>query len=101
MLHLAWHFQRADVDAFLDELTQEQLNEWRAYREFVGTDDWRQIGRLSQLVYSIGAGMAGEKTPELDKFTDTLSEAIETEDPLSKLAQRLRQDYGNTRQPSG
>jgi hypothetical protein len=32
-LRLAAEFGRADVDAFLDELTPEQLAEWRAFRQ--------------------------------------------------------------------
>jgi len=32
-LRLAAEFGRADVDAWLDELTPEQLAEWRAFRQ--------------------------------------------------------------------
>lgn len=45
------------MEAFLDELSIEQVRKWRAYFEVVGSDAWRQAGTVAAEVGSLTAAI--------------------------------------------
>lgn len=93
---------RVDVDAMLEELTPEQLIEWRAAIEVEGCDDvQRQVAKLTAMFVTCMSSFGGEKADEVTP--EQMMELLDMKEAVApkvewqsgeELYAKLKQQFG-------
>ena len=76
-------------------MTWRQLQEWRAYFDYIGTERW-QTDTIARAVFSVAAAIAGGKTPKELDFVPLVRPDRDGDDldaRLSALADQLQKHF--------